>query len=155
MQGALSDTDIDTLLARCVIGHLGCCENGKPHVFPMAFAYRDNVLYGQTTEGAKVAIMRENPVVCFQVEEMTDMGWESAALWGTFEELDFEQLSPGSATVAAELLSVRIGKKQAAFGMHIPYVLGEKMEPVSVNGKRATLFRIVVREKSGRFLRHE
>lgn len=155
MQGTLTDIEIDALLSRCVLGHLGCYGDGRPYVFPMAFAYRDNVLYGQTTEGMKVATMRGNPLVCFQVEEVTDGGWESAILWGTFEELDFEHLSPGTATVAAELLSVRIGKKQASYGMHIPCRLGESMEPMSVNGRKATLFRIVVQEKSGRFMRHE
>ena len=154
MQGALTDLEIDTLLSRLSLGHLGCSDDGKPYIFPMAYAFRDNVLYGQTTEGAKVAVLRKNPSICFQVEEVTDDGWQSAIVWGTFEELDFERLSPGTATVAAELLSVRIGKRQATFGMHIPYVLGEKMTPVTVNGRRATLFRIVIQEKSGRFLRH-
>ena len=48
-------------------------------------------LYGHCLEGQKVAMMRNNPEVCFQVEEMRDMAnWNSVITWGNFEEINDE-----------------------------------------------------------------
>lgn len=155
MQTTLSDTDIDALLSSQVIGHLGCSESSKPYVFPIAYLYKDNAIYGQTTEGKKVEILEKNPKVCFQVEEVTDDGWKSAMVWGYYEDFDFSKPQSATVAAAAQLLALKLGVKQSAYGVHIPYTMGETLEPLMVNGKRATLFRIVIEEKSGRMLRKE
>ena len=38
-----------------------------------------------------MAMMRNNPKVCFQADEMKDMAnWKSVITWGNFEEIDDE-----------------------------------------------------------------
>ena len=46
------------------------------------------VSMGRTFEGMKVKMMRENPKVCFQIENLESFGeWQSVTCWGEFEEL--------------------------------------------------------------------
>lgn len=155
MQGQLSDTDIDSLLATEVFGHLGCTDGHKPYVVPMAYVYRDNVLYGQTAEGKKIDMLRANPLVCFQVENHREREWKSAICWGSFEELEFDKLHTPDMVAVATLLTERIGGIQDNVGISIPFSFEKGASAVTVNGKKSTLFRIVVKEKTGRWYRTE
>ncbi len=151
MQGTLSDTEIEALLTAEVFGHLGCCDDGKPYVVPMAYVFHDNTLYGQTTEGRKVEMLRKNPLVCFQVESLNDRQWRSVVCWGQFEELDFEELAQPESIAAAELLTKRIGAIQENVGIVIPFSFSKDAFPLTINEKKSTLFRIVIAEKTGKF----
>ena len=123
---------------------------GKPYVFPLAYAYQNGVLYGQTTAGRKIEAARETPLVCLEASDVTGGGWERVMCWGRFEELDFEKLEPGAATTVIKLLTERIGSVQLKLGIEVPFLRGDSIEPGTIDGKKATLFRIVVTEKSGR-----
>lgn len=149
MMGLLSEQEINELLSSQTFGHLGCCENGKPYVFPMAYAYHANILYGQTTAGKKVEILRRNPSVCFQVQDVTETHWRSVQCWGTFEELAFEKLDGTEAARIVRLLSEHLGSIQHQVGINVEFSGGGSPKPVLVNGKLTTLFRIVLDEKSG------
>jgi nitroimidazol reductase NimA-like FMN-containing flavoprotein (pyridoxamine 5'-phosphate oxidase superfamily) len=151
MQGELSEQEIDHLLSGEVFGHMGCCENNKPYVVPMAYVFHDQVIYGQTTEGKKVEMLRKNPLVCFQVEALHENRWSSVMCWGTFEEMDFEELQKPVAIEAVQLLTKTIASIQHQVGISIPYSFAEKAEPMIGNEKKSTLFRVVVHEKTGRF----
>ena len=151
MHGELSETEINHFLSEEVFGHLGCSEDNKPYVVPMAYVFHDQVIYGQTTEGKKVQILRKNPLVCFQVEALHDGKWSSVVCWGTFEEMDFEELQKPVAIEAVKLLTKAIGSIQHQVGISAAYSFTGKAEPMTVNEKKSTLFRIVVHEKTGRF----
>lgn len=151
MMGALSASEMETLLTQERFGHLACCDDGKPFVFPMAFAYHAGVLYGQTTVGRKIDILRRNPNVCFQVQRVDDASWRSVQCWGTFEELDFDKLEGEEAARIVQLLSDHLGSIQRQVGIEIRFTQGNKPSPVTINGKVTTLFRIVVHETSGVF----
>ncbi|NOS67438.1 MAG: hypothetical protein HOO67_03695 [Candidatus Peribacteraceae bacterium] len=84
MQDKLSDKEMNMLLSSEVFGHLGCCDDGKPYIVPMAYVYNENTLYGQTTEGKKVEKLRKNPLVCFQVESLKEGQWRSVICWGGY-----------------------------------------------------------------------
>ena len=61
---------LDALLARGDIGHLGLVDAGRPYVVPLNYAYAEGRIYFHSApEGRKIAAMRANPQVCFQVEE--------------------------------------------------------------------------------------
>ena len=151
MQGSLSNTEMDELLSSEVFGHLGCSADGKPYIVPMAYVFRENALYGQTTEGKKVEMLRKNPLVCFQVETLKDRQWRSVICWGTFEELAFDELQKPNAVDIVKLLTQRIGAIQENVGIEIPFSFTETAAPMIVNEKKSTLFRIVITEKTGRF----
>jgi nitroimidazol reductase NimA-like FMN-containing flavoprotein (pyridoxamine 5'-phosphate oxidase superfamily) len=79
----LSDNEIVELLRRTGYGHLACARDGEPYVVPVHFAYDDGDIYVYTTEGKKFEIIRENPRVCLQAEEVTDnQHWQSVIVDG-------------------------------------------------------------------------
>jgi nitroimidazol reductase NimA-like FMN-containing flavoprotein (pyridoxamine 5'-phosphate oxidase superfamily) len=151
MQGTLSDTEIEDLLSSETFGHLGCTDGPKPYVIPMAFAYKENTIYGQTTAGKKVEILRKNPQVCFQVQDLQAHRWRSVLCHGLFEELDFEALQRREDVEAVRILTERIGRIQEKVGIAVPFSFSDGASPLTVNEKKSSLFRIVIQEKAGRF----
>ena len=151
MQGSLSNTEMDELLSSEVFGHLGCTDGAKPYIVPMAYVFHENALYGQTTEGKKVEMLRKNPLVCFQVEKLKDTQWRSVICWGKFEELDFEELKKPEAMEIVKLLTQRIGAIQENVGIVVPFSFSDQAGPMNINEKKTTLFRILITEKTGRF----
>ena len=136
MEKTLSAEDIKEILATQALGHLACCLDDKPYVIPMAFTYKNNILYGQTTEGKKTDILRQKPNCCFQVGDTKGTHWRSVLCEGTFEELDFSSGKDPEAIEAVEQLSKRLATIQDVVGIHVL--------------EKATLFRIVITDIHGR-----
>lgn len=88
MLGELNDEEIDRVLHEAMIGRIGCHVAGQTYIVPVSYAYDGEHVYGHSGSGRKVAMMRENPSVCFEVEHVDDLGnWQTVITWGTFEEL--------------------------------------------------------------------
>jgi len=63
--------EMEALLERVLVGHLGLCVDGEPYVVPIGFVYHDGRIYFHSyPRGRKIEAMRRNPRVCFQVEEV-------------------------------------------------------------------------------------
>jgi nitroimidazol reductase NimA-like FMN-containing flavoprotein (pyridoxamine 5'-phosphate oxidase superfamily) len=94
------------LLTSAPVGRLACARNGQPYVTPFSFAYRDGFLYGFATVGMKIEWMRENPLVCVEVDSVVSReAWRSAVIFGRYQELpDTPELS-SARRFAHELLS--------------------------------------------------
>lgn len=92
MLGDLNKKEMIDLLESQVIGRLGCSLDGETYIVPINFVYRDNAIYAHSGKGKKIEMMRLNPKVCFQVDEIKDtFRWKSAILWGNFVELHGEE----------------------------------------------------------------
>lgn len=86
--GELSPAAIDRVLHEAISGRIGCHADGLTYVVPIFYAYDGHYIYGHTGEGMKVAMMRANPEVCFEVDYVNSLtDWESVIAWGRFEEL--------------------------------------------------------------------
>ncbi len=84
----LSEIEIDKLLKNEVVGRIGCSWDGKVYIVPISYAFEGNSIYAHTFEGLKVDAMRKNPEVCFEVDDIKNMGnWQSVIAWGTYEEI--------------------------------------------------------------------
>ncbi len=93
MLGELTKTQIENILTGQVIGRLACSDGKQPYIIPVTYAYDGTYIYGQTNEGTKLNILRKNPLVCFEVDVITDMrNWQSVVVNGIFEELDEAQV---------------------------------------------------------------
>src|SRR5436309_9152559 len=80
--------EMHALLQRESFGHLGCARDGRPYVVPMHYAYDGKELFFFTTEGMKTQFIEANPLVCLQVEEVTDSShWRSVMVIGRAERL--------------------------------------------------------------------
>ncbi len=88
MIGNLSEIEIDKLLKNEVVGRIGCSLDGKVYIVPISYAFEGNSIYAHTFEGLKVDAMRKNPEVCFEVDDIKNMGnWQSVIAWGRYEEI--------------------------------------------------------------------
>jgi len=84
----LTDAEITELLQRTGYVHLACSRNDEPYVVPIHFAYDDGVIYIYTTQGKKSEIIRTNPRVCLQAEEVRDNEhWQSVIVDGEASQI--------------------------------------------------------------------
>jgi hypothetical protein len=86
--GELNREEIDQLLSTQVIGRIGCHADGRTYVVPIAYAWDGEAIYVHSFEGLKLAIMRRNPSVCVEIEDVhAPDDWRTVVAQGTFEEL--------------------------------------------------------------------
>ena len=146
MFGKLNLKQIDLLLARNLMGRLGCHNDGVTYVVPVSYAYDGEFIYSIAFEGMKLDIMRRNPKVCFEVDEVSNMvSWQSVIAWGDFEELT----DPWEKSEALNLIrdsSLLLVSSITTHNLsHWPFISDDTRQ---ISG---TLFRIRIREKTGRF----
>ena len=99
----LDEAACEELLARATVGRIGCRYEESAYVVPVTFAYADRTIVGHSVDGLKLRLMRAAPRVCFEVEEITNLGqWSSVVSWG-----EFEQLEGAEADTALKRLSAR------------------------------------------------
>lgn len=146
----LSEEEMKEVLATQVLGHLACSEDDQPYVVPMAYAYKNGILYGQTVEGLKTAILRRNPRCCFQVGDTKGSIWRSVVCQGMFEELDFASLEHKDSIDAVKHLSDRLAAVQDVVGIDVPIDTDGMPIAHEIDGKKATLFRIIITHMSGK-----
>jgi nitroimidazol reductase NimA-like FMN-containing flavoprotein (pyridoxamine 5'-phosphate oxidase superfamily) len=88
MIGTLTPDEIESTLGRSRIGRIGCSANDRPYVVPITYAYLDGCIYAYSALGRKIRIMREQPNVCFEVEEIDGpSSWRSVIADGEYEEV--------------------------------------------------------------------
>ncbi len=136
MIGELSRSQVDDLLREQVIGRIGCHTGGLTYVVPVIYAYDGESLYVASVEGQKIRMMRENPEVCFEVDEYEAGSWRSAIVQGAYEEL-----AGADADRAIALLAKRFGRTGQD---------GESRRRHGADGASTVCFRIVIRDVTGR-----
>lgn len=146
MFGDLKAQQIEDVLKGQFVGRIGCSSNGETYIVPISYAYDGNYIYCLTKEGKKTMIMRENPKVCFQVDEMKTMAnWRSVIIQGRFEELEEEK----ARAAGVQMLLNRYLPVMSSVTTHI----GEfwPFHPEDIDRIEGVVFRIAVHEKTGRF----
>lgn len=85
----MTERDCHAMLARTHIARLGCAQNDQPYVVPTCLYFDGGeALYCCTTLGQKIEWMRQNPLVCLQMDEVTTQRqWVSLIVFGRYEEL--------------------------------------------------------------------
>jgi nitroimidazol reductase NimA-like FMN-containing flavoprotein (pyridoxamine 5'-phosphate oxidase superfamily) len=147
----LASEEIEALLLQQFVGHLGCQDKDTVYVVPISYAYDGGYIYCHSFEGQKVAMMRNNPKVCFQVDEMKDMGnWKSVITWGNFEEIDDEM----ERRKALHILSARRLPISSSITTHLGQTWPFTDEGADVlKDVGGLFFRISLKEKSGEYER--
>lgn len=88
MINEMSEAESRELLRTHKLGRLGCCAAGEPYVIPINYLYADDGLYVHSLPGHKIELMRGNPQVCLQVDEIQDAyNWRSVIAFGGYEEI--------------------------------------------------------------------
>ena len=137
MLGRLRPAEITKVLRDGTVGRIGAHDGGRTYVVPVTYVYDGDSVYGHSTLGLKIRMMRRNPSVCFQVDEIDGMAsWRSVIAQGTYEELKGDM-----ATAAAKLIRARIGALSTS----------ETAGPAGRSGRSHVSYRIRLKEKSGRY----
>ncbi len=145
MFGELTNTQIEELLHKQILGRIGCHADGVTYIVPISYAYDGRFIYGHTFEGMKMRMMRRNPKVCFEVDDTSNMAnWQSVIAWGVMEEL-----TEGSAREdAIRKLEKRAMPVQASETAHIS---SQWPFPAEMGEVPGIIFRIALEQKTGRF----
>ena len=147
MIGTLTDKQINDFLESQLWARLGCHHEGRTYVVPFSYVLDGDGLLGQTTPGLKVDMMRANPAVCVEVDEIKDLtDWKSVILRGQYEELEHAP--------AIRAMGLMIDKYGPVFrDMESATRVGRQVKPPRLDGEVApvVLYRIHITEKSGRF----
>lgn len=100
----MGNKQIEELLHRVQYGHLACTDGRKPYLVPIHFAYEPPYIYIYTTEGKKSKIIRRNPHVCLQLEDVKDnVNWSSVIVDGEAEELKSDDLKEKALAAIARI----------------------------------------------------
>jgi hypothetical protein len=146
MIGTLAPGQVEQLLHEQVVGRIGCHARGRTYVVPTTYAYIDGAVVCHTGNGLKVRMMRENPEVCFEVEDLRRLPkWSSVIAYGRYEELQGEP-----ADRAVQQLVARLGASPPALAA-MPYQGAGRVDAVSRASRPEVVFRIVLTEKTGRY----
>lgn len=146
MIGTLTDTQMDELLTTQAIGRIGYHDGRKSYITPVTYAFNGKYIYGQSNEGLKLSIMRNNPYVCFEVDSIQNMAnWKSVTAWGHFEELEND-----AAIEAREYLYNSILDLLTSTTLHL-HKHGSSHEMDDSNRIKYVMYRIGITEKTGRF----
>lgn len=149
MIGALDDQSMDEILEKNFIGRIGYADKGKIYVVPINYFYTGKYILAHSREGEKIEILRRNPDVCFEVDEIHDLAnWRSVIIWGKYEELTDQK----ERYYALDLLIRQIHKlkvKAESEGRPAPFSVNE--ESVMPDKLKSIVYRIQPQERSGRF----
>jgi uncharacterized protein len=100
----MTEEECRAMLARRHVARLACARNNQPYIVPFHFDLDDECLYGFATLGQKIEWMRQNPLVCLEIDELTTKGqWESVVVFGQYEELPHAPQYEGAREVAQRL----------------------------------------------------
>ncbi len=152
MLGDLTNAQIEDVLRSEVIGRIGCHADGSTYVVPITFAYDGECVYAHSANGRKVRMMRTNPSVCFEVEQIDDLAnWRTVLAWGTFEELFGSDASAAMKFVSDRLRPLMTSSTaQPAVALDAEGVpLGGHLVDTAAN--TPVMYRIQLRDKTGRF----
>jgi nitroimidazol reductase NimA-like FMN-containing flavoprotein (pyridoxamine 5'-phosphate oxidase superfamily) len=150
MLGELNEEQVEHVLTTNVIGRIGCYADEKIYVVPVAYLYDDGYLLGHTIRGMKTRMLKKNPKCCFEVESMQDMGnWQSVIAWGTFEELEGDESKSAMKKLISQLMPLMAGQAN-----HPAQEL-DQLDKLEALNSKATVYRIKIEEKTGRFEKRE
>ena len=108
----MSPSEIDEFVVSQKIGRVGCHVGGETYVVPVIYAWDAGCIYIYTTEGKKVDMMRENPRVCFEIDEHQSNGaWRSVIVQGMFEELRGDDAARALRIISERVASNRNAKR--------------------------------------------
>ena len=134
----LTHAECETLLSRHHVGRIAFSFHDRVDIQPIHYVYSDGLLFGRTSEGAKLVTLEHNRWLAFEVDEIRGLfDWESVVVQGRFERLGAERTKSDrdAAERAVERLRTLVPDTFA------------KDDPVSF---RTVLFQIHVLEMTGR-----
>ena len=84
----MTESECRAMLAGRHVARLACARNNQPYIVPFHVDLDGECLYGFATLGQKIEWMRQNPLVCLEIDELMTHGrWASVVVFGQDQEL--------------------------------------------------------------------
>lgn len=145
MIGELNEQQIEALLRETVVGRIACHQDDFIYLVPVSYAYDGTYIYAHSNEGTKLDVMRKNPNVCFEIDDITDMAnWKSVVAWGRFEELTAENRIKGLTILLQRQLPMS-SSVTTHLGKTWPFSQDDLQDITGI------IYRIALTKKTGRF----
>lgn len=152
MIGQLQREEIEKILKENVVGRIGCHDGKKTYVVPVNYVYDDKFIFAHSVLGMKIRMMRKNPQICFEVDEMKSFtNWTSVIVWGEYQELSDER----DRYYAMKLFVDRMMHMKISETAIPPTTADKRVHPRSPGTIKPIVYRIVITEKTGRFENEE
>jgi nitroimidazol reductase NimA-like FMN-containing flavoprotein (pyridoxamine 5'-phosphate oxidase superfamily) len=138
MIGNLSSDEIEDLLQTNILGRLACNNGNRNYIVPISYVYDGKFIIAHSMEGLKIDMMRSNPDVCFEVDEINHFqSWKSVIIRGQFQELKDER--------------ERLYAMKLFLDKMIQLKISQTAHPNEQHSLKPVVFRIIPSEKTGRF----
>jgi uncharacterized protein len=148
MLGNLTNNEIEEVLKKSIVGRIGCNDGEKTYVVPINYVYDGKQIIAHSLEGMKINMMRKNPKVCFEVDEMKNgTNWKTVITWGTYQEFTNER---ERRTAMKEFIDKML-KLKISHTAHPPGMTTQKFQPGHQSPAKPVIYRIILHEKTGRF----
>ena len=146
----LDNEEIEEVLRNNSLGRIGCSDRKKIYVVPVNYVYDGQYILAHSQKGLKIDMMRNNPDVCFEVDEVKDFNnWRSVILWGVYQELSDERSRYDVMKVFAEkMMHIKVSAP-----MHSRAISKGYSNHVQYLSNKPVIYRIVINERTGRFER--
>jgi nitroimidazol reductase NimA-like FMN-containing flavoprotein (pyridoxamine 5'-phosphate oxidase superfamily) len=149
MLGILSNSMIDEVLESNIVGRLGYSDGNKIYIIPISYLfYNRKYIIAHSREGQKIDILRKNPNLCLEVDEIDNLSnWKSVILWGKYEEIT----NPTDRYYALDLLIRKIMKWRLKETAISPKQIELNDSTILPDREKTIIYRIQIDNKSGRF----
>jgi len=138
--------EIEAVLTRAKVCRLAMVDGMQPYMVPLCFGYWENSLYlHSAADGRKIDLLRKNPRVCFEVDEVGairtaeaacnwSMTYASVIGWGTAVFLvDSEDIRR-----ALEIICRHYGAQESAFtATSLKRIVVLRIDIQTITGKRS------------------
>ena len=148
MIGKLTEEQIEEVLKENVLGRIGCNDGKKTYIVPVNYVYDGKHIIAHSVAGMKIEMMRKNPDICFEVDEMKSFtNWKSVIAWGEYQELKNER----DRYYAMKLFVDRMMHTKVSETAIPPAIDEKRVHPHTTGNIKPIVYRIVITEKTGRF----
>lgn len=147
MIGYLTESECKDFLKNELIGRIGCSVGEEAYVIPINYLFDGRNIIAHSQEGRKIEMMRKNPKVCFEVDNMRSLqNWKSVIAWGKYEEVtDDNEKWDALHDFVNRMMYFKISETA-----HPPEMSPARMHPRS--GKiKTVVYKIVLEKLTGRF----
>jgi nitroimidazol reductase NimA-like FMN-containing flavoprotein (pyridoxamine 5'-phosphate oxidase superfamily) len=148
MTGDLTPSEIESVLKHNYLGRIGCHSAGRTYVVPIGYTFDGNSILSYSADGMKVAMMRANPEVCFQVDHFATLtNWRSVICWGKYEELKGADAERAKKSLIDHFSEVSLSETN-----RLTYGQREVLDSAKTgHAKGEVIYRIRLTEKTGRY----
>jgi uncharacterized protein len=148
MLGQLNPQEIEEMLKNNKIGRIGCNDGEKTYVVPVSYVYENSALFCHSKDGMKIEMMRRNPAVCFEIDEIIDDNhWRCVIAWGVYDELTDDEEVEHARSFFSEY---QLEKKTDESALP-PDTQEERFHAIKQDYAPAIYYRINLTQATGRF----